>query len=149
MLAAGTAALLSGVALATPSSGLNPAQSDYVENCGGCHGIQGRSFPAHVPRLQGRIGYFLCTPEARAYLLRLPNVALSSLDDERLAATMNFVVFDLGRTGKDWGAPPFTADEVARGRKHPLSTAPLIATRAAIVRQIVKRCGVPAGAMRF
>ncbi|HEX7938901.1 MAG TPA: hypothetical protein VF483_07885, partial [Gemmatimonadaceae bacterium] len=81
---------------AEPTRSLNPVQSDYVEHCGGCHGIQGVSFPARVPQLRGKVGHFLCTPQSRAYLLRLPNVALSSLDDDRLAATMNFVVFQLG-----------------------------------------------------
>ena len=52
----------------------DPAQArlDYIENCGGCHGVNGDTVPAHLPELQGRVGWFMCTPEARAYLLRLP-----------------------------------------------------------------------------
>src|SRR4051812_14550271 len=66
------------------------ARSDYVENCGGCHGIQGSSAPALVPELKNRVGYFMCDPAARAYLLRLPNVAHSRItDNAQLADLMN------------------------------------------------------------
>ncbi|MDI1295314.1 MAG: hypothetical protein PSY12_05430 [bacterium] len=30
------------------------ARSDYVENCGGCHGVQGSAAPAELPELRGR-----------------------------------------------------------------------------------------------
>jgi mono/diheme cytochrome c family protein len=144
------AALLAVVAPAVrPAPILNTVQSDYLENCGGCHGIQGSSFPAHVPQLRGRIGYFLCTADSRAYLLSLPNVALSSMDDERLAAVMNFVVFDLGGASTDTASRRFTRQEVARGRKHPLMGASLASARATIVRQIEERCRVRSELLRF
>jgi hypothetical protein len=128
---------------------LDAAQSDYVEHCGGCHGIQGRSFPAHVPQLRGRIGYFLCTEKSRQYLLQLPNVALSSLNDEKLAAVMNFVVFDLGGASANSASRHFTADEVARERQRPLTGASLTRARDGIVRQIEDSCHVPSNAMQF
>lgn len=134
---------------AEPTRSLNPVQSDYVEHCGGCHGIQGVSSPARVPRLRGKVGYFLCTRQSRAYLLRLPNVALSSLDDDRLAATMNFIVFQLGGASANAQAARFTADEVARERKHSLSGASLVRARAAIVRQIEEHCFIPRAELRF
>ncbi|HEX7821955.1 MAG TPA: cytochrome C [Sphingobium sp.] len=134
---------------AEPTRSLNPVQSDYVEHCGGCHGIQGISFPARVPRLRDKVGYFLCTPQSRAYLLRLPNVALSSLDDDRLAATMNFIVFQLGGTSANAKSLRFTADEIARERKHSLSGASLVRTRAAVVRQIEQQCSIPVTALQF
>lgn len=68
-------------------------QSDYVEHCGGCHGVQGNSAPAAVPVLRGRIGWFLCTPQSRAYLIHLPNVAYSRItDNAQLADLVNFTV---------------------------------------------------------
>lgn len=144
-------AVLLGALAGPPRSvpGLDPPQSDYVEHCGGCHGIQGTSFPARVPQLRGRAGYFLCTKESRAYLLELPNVAFSSLDDERLAAMMNFVAFDLGSTGADHAAARFTPAEIAEARRHPLSSASLIQVRGRVVRQIGKRCGVRAGLLDY
>lgn len=40
---------------------LTTAQSDYVEHCSGCHGMQGNSAPADIPVLRDRVGYFMCT----------------------------------------------------------------------------------------
>lgn len=143
-------ALAAGVgSKAEPARPLSAVQSDYVEHCGGCHGIQGVSSPARVPRLRGKVGYFLCTRQSRAYLLRLPNVALSSLDDDRLAATMNFIVFQLGGASANAQAARFTADEVANERKHSLSGASLVRARAAVVRQIEQECSIPPAALRF
>ncbi len=79
-------------------------QRDYILACAGCHGIQGVSNPDLVPSLQGLVGYFLELPEGRAYLSRLPNVAFSTLSDERLAAVLNYMVFEIGRRQRaGWG----------------------------------------------
>jgi hypothetical protein len=138
-----------GAAVAAPAVPLGfdmtDAQSDYVENCGGCHGIQGNSAPANIPVLQGRVGYFMCNPAARAYLLQLPNVALSRItDNAQLADLMNFVVFKLGGASVPAGTPPFTADEVARERRSPLSSASLTQIRVRLVEKLVKSCKAPA-----
>ena len=93
----GSLALLGAVGIgraALPPMGLLPsaitdpdlARSDYVENCGGCHGVQGSAAPAALPELRGRVGWFLCTPQTRAYLIRLPNVALSRIKDNQQLA---------------------------------------------------------------
>ena len=67
--------------------------------------------------LRDRVGYFMCTPEGRDYLIRLPNVAYSAItDNQELADMMNFVVFGLGGASAPKGAKPFTAAEVARLR---------------------------------
>ena len=68
-------------------SELTPAQSDYLEQCGGCHGIQGNTAPAPVPVLRARVGYFMCTEAGRRYLIRLPNVSYARVDDESLRCT--------------------------------------------------------------
>ncbi len=44
---------------------LTTPQSDYVEHCSGCHGMQGNSAPADIPVLRDRVGYFLCSKEGR------------------------------------------------------------------------------------
>jgi hypothetical protein len=93
------AALLldAGLAQAEPAlPRLTTPQSDYVEHCSGCHGMQGNSAPAEIPVLRERVGYFMCTPEGRDYLIRLPNVAYSAItDNQQLADMMNFVVFEV------------------------------------------------------
>lgn len=139
---------LAGAALAagTSSKIADPAQarSDYVENCGGCHGITGNSAPALLPVLRDRVGYFLCTPEARAYLIRLPNIAHSRItDNAELADLLNFVVFDLGGSSAPADAPPFTAEEVTRERPHVLTDISLKAERARMVEQVIRACRAP------
>jgi len=129
---------------------LTPAQSDYVEHCSGCHGMQGNSAPAAIPVLRDRVGYFMCSSEGRDYLIRLPNVAFSALDDnQELADLMNFVVFGLGGASAPKGAKPFSAAEVAALRQQALTTQSLVETRARIVGDLVRSCGVPATMKKF
>jgi hypothetical protein len=123
---------------------LTVAQSDYVEHCSGCHGMQGNSAPAQIPVLRDRVGYFLCTKEGRDYLIRLPNVAYSAIsDNQELADMMNFVVFGLGGNSAPKGAKPFTAAEVARLRSQALATQSLIAARAEVVGKMMGSCTIP------
>jgi hypothetical protein len=121
------------------------AQSNYVEHCGGCHGIQGDAAPAKLPSLRGRVGWFMCTPEARTYLMRLPNVARSRItDNQDLADLLNFMVFSLGGPSTPKDAKPFTAAEVARERQSPYTSVSLVKVRATMVDTLIKRCGAPA-----
>lgn len=121
------------------------AQWDYVEQCAGCHGVQGKSAPADLPELRNRVGYFMCTPQTRAYLIRLPNIAHSRiLDNAQLADMLNFVVFGLGGTSAPKGSRPFSADEVARERKLALVSVSLKAERAKHVEAAIRHCGAPA-----
>lgn len=128
---------------------LNEVQSAYLQFCGGCHGIQGTSAPREVPSLRGQVGSFMCTPEGRAYLVRLPNVALAPISDQMLSDVMNFVVFDLGGSNSHApntmrGVAPFTAAEVAQLRKQPLTDTGLAAYRARVVANLIERCAAPA-----
>ena len=128
---------------------LTTAQSDYVEHCSGCHGMQGNSAPADIPVLRDRVGYFMCTQAGRDYLIRLPNVAYSAItDNQELADMMNFVVFGLGGKSAPKAAKPFTAAEVARLRTRALATDSLIGVRADIVGKLNGGCAVP-DSMKF
>lgn len=148
------AALLIGLTAAVAGAGraeraplhpLDTARSDYVEYCAGCHGIQGSSEPARIPRLADRIGYFLCLPDGRDYLIRLPNVAHAAISDpQELADMMNFIVFGLGRASVPSGAVPYSGAEVARLRAQALKTGtPLAAVRADLVERMIRQCGAP------
>ena len=151
MLALGIGGSAAAIAMDGPADGpariADPAQarSDYIENCGGCHGIAGDSAPARLPVLRQRVGYFLCTPAARAYLLRLPNVAHSRIaDDAELADLLNYVVFELGGASAPARSLPFTAAEVTRERPHALNDGSLKAERARLVEQVIRSCRAPA-----
>jgi hypothetical protein len=144
LVLSGVHASVSQAADGEPAAPLPEVQVTYLERCGGCHGIQGRSAPTEVPRLQGQVGSFLCLAEGRAYLVRLPSVARSPLPNDELAALMNFVVFDLGGVPADRTRfPPYTAAEVGELRKQPLNEVGLAGFRAAIVTRLIQRCGAP------
>ncbi|PZU74674.1 MAG: cytochrome C [Rhizobium sp.] len=130
---------------AAKAGALTSAQSNYIEYCSGCHGIQGRSRPTPLPELRDRVGYFMCTPQGREYLVRLPNVAHAPIpDDADLAALMNFVVFGLGGASVPKGSRPFEADEVGSLRRTPfVAGAALVAMRRRIVTDLIRRCGAP------
>jgi hypothetical protein len=138
------AALLFAAAQSAPLPELTTPQSDYVEYCSGCHGMQGNSAPAEIPVLRDRVGYFMCTKDGRDYLIRLPNVAYSAIsDNQELADMMNFVVFGLGGASAPKGTSPFTAAEVKRLRANALGTQSLIAARATVVDKMISTCAVP------
>lgn len=92
----------------------------------------------------------MCTPAARAYLLRLPNVAHSRItDNQQLADLMNFVVFEIGGRSAPRDAAPFARDEVARERKNAGLTTSLRADRARYAGQAIRTCGAPASLRGF
>jgi cytochrome c553 len=136
-------------ASAEPTS-LNLVQSTYLERCGGCHGIQGLSSPGEVPTLRGQVGYFLCTPQARAYLVRLPSLAASPLSDRDLADLLNFVVFDLGGARETGGSSrKFTEAEVGALRTRPLKDVALARYRAGLVEELISGCAAPASLRQY
>lgn len=138
------AALLFAAAVQGQAAELTTPESDYVEYCSGCHGMQGNSAPAQIPVLRDRVGYFMCTRDGRDYLIRLPNVAYSAItDNQELADMMNFVVFGLGGSSAPKGARPFTAAEVKRLRAEALGTQSLIAARAMVVDKLISTCAAP------
>ena len=142
-LALGLAVCSAHAGAPDPSLILDKPQSDYLLGCGGCHGPQGHSNPRLVPDLHNQVGYFLLTDEGRAYLVRVPNVALYTASNEELAAMLNYMVFTLGGTGVPAHAKPYTAAEVARLRKAPLTEVSLIDYRARIVEDLIGKHQAP------
>jgi hypothetical protein len=122
---------------------LSPDQTRFILRCGGCHGTLGQSPPKSVPQLRGVAGWFLCTPEARDYVIRLPNVSRAQLGDAELAGVMNFVAFRLGEGSAPATAARFTAAEVAAIRARPLNDKPLNAYRRQIVDAMIRKCRAP------
>ena len=92
---------------------------DYLLHCSGCHQASGAGVPGVVPPLSG-LAPLLATPEGRAYLVRVPGVAQASLDDERLAALLNWMLREMSGARP---SPAFSAREVGALRAHPLRDA--------------------------
>jgi len=133
-----------GIALAAdlksePVKSLSLVQGDYLLNCGGCHGFNGVSNAKLVPSLKDLVGYYLRTPQGRAYLPRLPNVAFSTLSDQKLAAVLNYVVFEIGGNSAPVGAKPYDAAEVGRWRKQPLNEVVLSQYRLQLVENLINQ----------
>ena len=69
-----------------------PARFDYLLHCSGCHRPDGAGAPPDVPSLRGAVGSLVGTPEGREYIVRVPEVAQSPLDDDDLARLLNWVL---------------------------------------------------------
>jgi hypothetical protein len=143
--------LLSALAAPVLATAAEPAvipvfskvQSDYMLACGGCHGETGSTNGNLVPDLTGQVGHFLNTPEGREYIVRLPNVAASALDDTSLADVLNFMVWTIGSTSAPPDAARYSAEEVAPLRKRPLNDVSLRAYRQRLVETLINSHGAP------
>ncbi len=111
----------------------------FQSNCALCHGPAGAGIPSLAPPLSSYPARYAMSPEGRRQLAltvlygmfgdiavgethfnsRMPDFA--RLDDATLAATLNFVVFDLAHAGGD--VKPLAAAEIAAERAHPLDGA--------------------------
>lgn len=110
------------------------ARLNYVINCQGCHKPDGSGQPGFIPPLRGSVGRFLATEDGRAFLIRVPGVAQSTLSDGDLADVLNWTLLNFDRANLPAGFRPYTPEEVRAGRARPLSDT--IRTRETIVRQL-------------
>ncbi len=102
-----------------------PVSTQYALHCSGCHGLDGHGLAANgIPDLSEAWRY-ADRADGRKYLVSVPGVAASRLNDADAAAVLNWVLTEF--CGKDLatGFMPFTAAEVASGRVDIASDAPL------------------------
>ena len=111
----------------------------FQSNCALCHGPAGAGVPALAPPITSNPARFAATPEGRRQLamtvlygmfgeISVGEVRFNSqmpdfarLDDATLAATLNFVVFDLAHAAPE--VKPLTTGEIAAERAHALDGA--------------------------
>jgi len=127
--AARLGAALAGLLLAGPAAA--GPELDYMLHCQGCHLADGAGTPGKIPALADQVGLFLRVPGGRAFLVRVPGVATSALDDAATARLLNWMI---PRFGPATEFAPYTADEVA-----PLRASPLVdvtETRDALLRAL-------------
>lgn len=118
-LAATLAALLLPLAAAADGPAPNAARArlHYVQHCIGCHHLDGTGAPDKgIPSMQGLLGRFAATAEGRDYIVQVPGVMNSPLNDADIAAMMNWLVPEMSPEPPARFAP-YTADEIARLRK--------------------------------
>lgn len=120
----------------TPAVAYPAGYSSFQANCAVCHGPAGAGVPALAPPLLSYPARYAASAEGRRqlamtvlygmigditvddrhYNFQMPD--FSRLDDATLAATLNFVVFDLDRAPAD--VKPVAAAEITAERAHPV-----------------------------
>jgi mono/diheme cytochrome c family protein len=96
------------------------ARASYVLHCSGCHGIDGSGLPAsYVPGLQ-RMGDFLRVPGGRDFVVKVPGVMNSGLDDAQVADVTNWLLATIARDSTPRNHAPYDAADIARVRAAPL-----------------------------
>ena len=96
------------------------ARARWVLHCAGCHGVDGAgSALGRVPDLR-RLGAFLQVPGGREFVIKVPGVMGSGLDDAQVAEVTNWLLATLARASVPADHQPFSAAEVARARAQPL-----------------------------
>lgn len=96
------------------------ARSHYVLACAGCHGVKGEGRPeAYVPDLR-QMGDWLRVPEGREYLVGVPGMMATGLNDAQVAEVANWLLATVSRTPPPAGHQPYSAAEVARLRAQPM-----------------------------
>jgi mono/diheme cytochrome c family protein len=108
-------AIALGLALVAGAALAEAPRIDYMLQCQGCHGADGRGAPGTVPSLEG-VGRFLAAPGGREYLVRVPGSSQSALDDAELAEVLNWMIREFDP--RDF--TPYTGEEVSRVRRPPL-----------------------------
>ncbi len=106
-------------ASAAPARAGSPSEL-YTLNCWGCHQPHAEGIPGTVPRLAHSMAYFLSVPGGREFLVQVPGVANSSLNDKETAEVLNWLLVTFNKRELPAHFKPYTADEVARLRAHPL-----------------------------
>ena len=115
---AGPGALL--LVLSVTSAAAYEPRVNYQLQCMGCHTADGSGQPGRVPSVRGSLGQLAVTPEGRNFLIRVPGVAQSQLDDADTAAVLNWMIEELSDP-RPARFDRFTAEEVARWRRQPLT----------------------------
>ena len=132
--------VLAALASANAAQADGPAYPDgaasFGTNCAVCHGAAGAGTPSLAPPLTSNPARYAASVEGRRqlamtvlygligditvadkhYNFQMPDFA--RLDDATLAATLNFLVFDLGHAAAD--IKPLAAADIAAERAHTL-----------------------------
>jgi mono/diheme cytochrome c family protein len=135
-LAAGLAGAPAVRAAETSAAAYPAGLASFQANCSVCHGPGGAGVPALAPPLLSYPARYAASAEGRRqlaltvlygmfgdisvgdqhYNFQMPDFA--RLDDDTLAATLNFLIFDLDHAASD--VKPLSAAEIAAERAHPL-----------------------------
>jgi mono/diheme cytochrome c family protein len=95
----------------------------YTLNCSGCHGADGVGVPeVGIPNLK-EAGRFVRTELGREYLIQVPGLSQSRLDDATAARLLNWILRKFAVDPLPTDFTPYTAEEVSRLRTDKASDA--------------------------
>ena len=114
-----SAALLAGLALIHAEAMGETPTFNYMLHCQGCHLVNGGETPGKIPPLVGA-GRFLSVAGGREFLVQVPGVSLSTIDDAELAELLNWLLYRFSPEDLPAHFEPYTTEEVARLRESPL-----------------------------
>ncbi len=127
--------LLFGLLWAGAVSAGDSGRVDYVLHCSGCHKFDGRGLEDKgIPALKDQIGYYLRSPEGRAFLMQVPGLLSAGMSDERAAAVTNYVLVRFAGSSLPADFVPYSAAEARRYRENRPINIP--ATRRALVAEL-------------
>jgi len=103
-------------ALALPALADDEARTNYLYACRGCHLADGSGVPPEVPSLRETLGPLVASQAGRDYLVRVPAVQQSRLNDREVAEVLNWVLTELNPSTLPANFRPFTEREVSAAR---------------------------------
>jgi hypothetical protein len=106
------AAILSGAAT---TANADP-KTDFLLYCRGCHLANGSGVQPDVPTLHDELGRLLSIPGGREYIVRVPGVSQTAMNNDRLAAVLNWILAEFNADTVPEGFEPYTAEEVGTAR---------------------------------
>ncbi|MBT5074408.1 MAG: cytochrome C [Kordiimonadaceae bacterium] len=117
--------LLSGILTMTICSianaqDLSRAQYNWMLNCQGCHGAEGKVAAIDTPVLNNNVATFLSVDGGREYLTSVPGVVNAPIKDADKAELLTWIINKFDPEHKPTDFKPFTEEEVTRGRLNPL-----------------------------
>lgn len=110
----------SSAVITTTATEQRRALFNYQMFCQGCHVADGSGHKS-VPQLKGFMHNFMASQQGREYLIRVPGVANSALNDAELAEVMNWMLREFGAPSDKQVWQPYNAKEVGEYRERPLN----------------------------
>ena len=95
------------------------AHFNYILHCQGCHLVNGGGTSGKIPALIG-VGRFLSVEGGREFLVRVPGVSGSLVNDAELAEVLNWILYESSPDNLPRNFEPYDAEEVGRYRQDPL-----------------------------
>ncbi len=88
-------------------------------HCSGCHKPNGSGSPSNlVPDIRNIIGHFTKVPNGREYLIQVADISQAPLQNDEVAALMNWVLREFSSLQLTKEFKPYTEEEVEELREN-------------------------------